>query len=303
MGKEYTRAVVEACTSVDDFIDVKDFLNSEILLAGKKPQAIVHVLPNIKIAQRAHQLGIPLRIGTNHRFYHWFTCNSAINLSRKKSTLHEAQLNLQLLEPFGIATQPSLPDFNDLFALTRLQPLPEKFAKLLSADHYNLVLHPKSQGNGREWGIDNFIQLVQLLDPQKFRIFISGVQKERAFISGLFDDVGDRVIDLTGQMNLAEFISFIAAADGLVASGTGPVHLAGALGKDALGIYPPIKPIHPARWAPLGQGAQVFVLERTCNDCKDAPQLCHCIQQVEPMWLKVALDAAQARKKQQINLA
>lgn len=64
-------------------------------------------------------------------------------------------------------------------------------------------------------------------------------------------------------MNLKQFISFIAAADGLIAASTGPLHIAAALGKVALGIYPPIKPMHPpGRWAPLGKNASYLVLEK-----------------------------------------
>ncbi|MDQ6812910.1 MAG: hypothetical protein M3040_04110 [Bacteroidota bacterium] len=160
---------------------------------------------------------------------------------------------------------------------------------LIDKSKYNLILHPKSQGNGREWGLDNFIRLIQLLDVQKFKIFISGVEKERVLLTPIFEACKDRVTDITGMMNLTEFISFIASCDGLVASGTGPIHLAAALGKDAFGIYPPIKPIHPGRWAPLGANAKVFVVDRTCYDCKGDKIACHCIHEVEPSWLQNSL--------------
>ncbi|MGI8635906.1 MAG: hypothetical protein ACR2KZ_10935, partial [Segetibacter sp.] len=68
-----------------------------------------------------------------------------------------------------------------------------------------------------------------------------------------------------------------------------PIHLAAALGKDAFGIYPPIKPIHPARWAPLGPKAQAFVVNKECNDCRGNKIICHCMKQVEPAWLRKAL--------------
>ena len=63
-------------------------------------------------------------------------------------------------------------------------------------------------------------------------------------------------------MNLEQFIAFIAQCDGLVANSTGPLHIAGALGKDALGIYSPRKSINPQRWKPLGAKAKSFVLDK-----------------------------------------
>lgn len=295
MGKAYTRPVIEACTSVDLFIDVADFMNGEVTIFGEKPAAIIHVLPIAKIAQRAKKINIPLRIGTTNRIYHWFTCNALVKLSRRKSILHEAQLNLKLLEPLGINREFSLEEIGNSFALNNIQPLPVRFSQLIDKNKFNLILHPKSQGNGREWGLNNFIKLVQLLDKDKFKIFISGVEKERPLLQPIFEAVGSHVTDITGLMSLSEFMSFIAASDSLIASGTGPIHLAAALGTNAFGIYPPIKPIHPGRWAPLGPKAQAFVVNKSCNDCKGNKNVCHCIGEVEPESLKKALNQAIAK--------
>lgn len=296
MGKAYTKPVIEACKNADQFIDVNDFMNGAVTVSGEKPEAILHVLPVAAIAMRAKKLKIPLRIGTTNRIYHWITCNELVKLSRKNSELHEAQLNLKLLEPLGITRNFSLAETGQLFAMERIQPLSEELAAFIQKDKYNLILHTKSQGNAREWGLDNFIQLINLLDTGKYKIFISGVEKERKLLQPIFDKAGEKVTDITGLMNLTEFISFIAACDGLVANSTGPLHIAAALGKNAFGIYPPVRPMHPGRWAPLGPKAEVFVLDKFCIDCKDDKSQCHCINEIDPIWLKEALDKAAFEK-------
>jgi heptosyltransferase III len=291
LGKAYTRPVIEACKYVDTFIDINVFLKDDtIQINGEKPVAILHVFPVAAIAMRALQLHIPLRIGTTNRFYHWLTCNKLVKLSRKHSLLHEAQLNLKLLKVFGIINNFSLQEIGKLFGLEKLKPLPEKFKNLISKDKYNLILHPKSLGSAREWGLSNFIMLIRLLGTSRYRIFISGTEKEREALQPVFNEVGDAVTDISGLMNLDEFISFISHCDGLVANSTGPLHIAAALGKDALGIYPPMRPIHPGRWAPLGPNARTFVLDKFCNDCKNNNKLCQCIMQVEPQWIKISLE-------------
>ena len=296
MGKAYTRPVIEACKYVDVFIDVEDFMNKEIKLKGETPECIVHVFPLPALAKRARRLNIPLRIGTTNRLYHWFSCNKLVKLSRKKSTLHEAQLNMVLLKPLGINEQYSLEQIGQLYGLEKLQPLPAHFADQINSRQYNLVLHPKSQGHGREWPLKNYIDLIKLLDASRFNIFITGTDKERQHMQPLFDEAGERVADLTGKMTLDEFISFIHHSDGLIASGTGPIHLAAALQKDALGIYPPIRPVHPGRWAPLGKNAQVFVLKKECIDCKGNADACHCIKEVAPEWLEQTLKKKYGQK-------
>jgi ADP-heptose:LPS heptosyltransferase len=292
LGNAYTRPVIEACKYIDDFIDVKDFMARTVTVCGQTPEAILHVFPVAAIARRARAVSIPIRIGTTNRLYHWTTCNEMVLLSRRNSQLHEAQLNLKLLEPFGITRDFSLEEIGTFFGLDRVQPLPPAFSTLIQPDKYNLILHPRSQGSAREWGLPNFIQLIRLLDRDRYRIFISGTKKERPSLQPLFDQVGDAVTDITGQMTLHELISFIGACDGLVANSTGPLHIAGAMGKDAMGIYPPIRPMHPGRWGPLGPGARVFVVDKDCSACRDSRSPCQCIMDVSPLLIRDALERA-----------
>jgi heptosyltransferase-3 len=86
--------------------------------------------------------------------------------------------------------------------------------------------------------------------------------------------------DITGKLSLPEFITFINLCDGIVAASTGPLHIAGALGKIALGLYPPIQPMDPLRWAPIGLKADFIVLDKNCNFCRTKPDACLCMQKI-----------------------
>ena len=90
-----------------------------------------------------------------------------------------------------------------------------------------------------------------------------------------------QVTDTCGRFTLEEFISFINATDGIVAMSTGPLHIAAALGKAAIGIFPPIRPMHPGRWAPVGKKAFALVADHECRLCrKDG--ICKCMDEVTP---------------------
>lgn len=289
LGKEYTRPVIEACRHVDAFIELNDFLNTPAAAEIEMPDAIIHVFPASVIAKKAKQLRLPLRIGTSHRLYHWFSCNTLIHFSRRKSELHEAQLNLKLLEPLGIESNLSTEEISFLYGLENVQPLQPELQKLMEPGMYHLILHPKSQGSSREWALENYITLIRLLDKKYFKIFISGTEKERPALQPLFEAVEEMVTDITGKMHLKQFISFIRHSHGLVACSTGPLHIAAALGIDAFGIYPPRKPLHPGRWGPVGKHAQVFVLEQECSDCKKK-SVCACINTIRPEEIKKELE-------------
>lgn len=291
LGKKYTQPIIECCEYIDEFIEVEDFLKNKITIGGTAPEAILHVFPVKEIASRAKKLSIPLRIGTTNRLYHWLSCNQLIRLSRKNSLLHEAQLNLKLLSALGIQQVFSLKDIVPLFGFSRIQPLDEAFKSFIHPTKFNLILHPKSQGSAREWGLPNFIKLIETLDPSKYHLLISGTEKERSLLEPLFEACKDRVTDITGKMNLSQFIAFINHCDGLVANSTGPLHIAAILGKNVFGLYPPIRPMHPGRWAPIGSHATILVFDKSCNDCRKKPIACHCIQDISPIELANTIQA------------
>jgi len=293
MGREYTEAVIKACEHIDAFLDWDKLSGGNEKDAVKtlkeiRADLILHVFPRPEIARMAKKAGIPDRLGTTNRLYHWNTCNKLVRLSRRKSELHEAQLNLKLIESISNEGLTSQKDIPDLYGLTNTEPVNDQFLSLIDPSLKNIILHPKSKGSAREWGLENFISLINILPKENFRIFVSGTREEGELIkaSDLFEI--DHVIDLTDQMTLGQLMSFIKQCDSLVAASTGPLHLASALGIQAIGIYPPIKPMHPGRWAPLGKKAKYLVKQEDCEDCrKQGP--CHCMEEIRPEDVKKIL--------------
>ena len=89
-------------------------------------------------------------------------------------------------------------------------------------------------------------------------------------------------------MSLKELIAFIQKADGLIAASTGPLHIAAVSGKIAIGLYPPIRPMHPGRWAPIGKKAEALVKNIYCSDCRGSLN-CKCLTEISPEEVKSKL--------------
>ncbi|MEO6524543.1 MAG: glycosyltransferase family 9 protein [Mucilaginibacter sp.] len=261
LGRTYTGPVIKTCAAVDHFInydELKALPEQEQILAlrSENIDTIIHVYPQKKIAALAKRAGIKKRIGTTNRTFHWLTCNKLVKLSRKNSDLHEAQLNIALLKPLDITQIPKLNELAGFYNYRSTTKLPEELAKLLPANKFNIILHPKSNGSGREWGLEHFKELIELLPADQFNIFISGSDKEKELLKNWLPTLPAHVIDMTGKLTLDQFIAFIAHADGLIAASTGPLHIAALTGIHALGLYPSIRPIHPGRWGPIGKQAE-----------------------------------------------
>jgi heptosyltransferase-3 len=285
LGRDYTRDVVGLSQYVDLFVSYDDILKMDPsarveFIKTLEVDYFLHVFPVKEIATLAKKAGIPTRIGTTNRFFHWFTCNKLVALSRKNSPFHETQLNIQLLSSLNIPTEITLSEIPEFYGFTILPEVVPELISLIDKTKTNVILHPRSKGSAREWGLDNFSKLLGLLPENKYKIFVSGTKEEgeqiRSFIAQ-----HERVNDLTGKLSLHQFIAFIHAADALIAASTGPLHIAAALGKKAIGLFAPMRPIHPGRWKPIGKKAHYLVLDKSCFDCRKNMD-CHCIREISP---------------------
>lgn len=277
LGKGYTKAVVDSYKDVDQFEDwavVQNQSSEEQLswMQALKANIILHVFPNKEIASLAKRAKVPMRVGTSHRIYHLWTCTHKVSFSRKKSDLHEAQLNFELLRPLGLNR---LPELDELVEATQsFQPekvsLPESFSTL---DKY-VILHPKSQGSAREWPMESYVELAQKLVKSGTTVVFTGTENEGKLFREILPK-DERILDSTGKLTLPELITFISQSNGLIACSTGPLHIAGFSGIRAVGLFSPKRPIHPGRWKALGPKVTILVND-ACEVCANGGE-CNCM--------------------------
>ena len=284
-GRTYTHDVINACKHIDEFYNYDTFKNFDqagrvSFLKRINADVILHIFPREDIASASRLAGIPHRIGTTHRLYHLWNCNRLVSFSRKNSDYHEAQLNTMLLKDLGLVEIPSLEKLMTLSGFTKIPELPEKFTDRLSRSKFKLILHPGSNESAREWNKVHYRDLVRYLPADRVQIIITGSENERGGLEEWIRSLSGNVLDFVGKLTLEELIALINSCDGLIAASTGPLHIAAALGKHCLGIFPPIRPMHPGRWSPLGAAAEFAVIKKSCSDCRNEPKKCHCINEI-----------------------
>lgn len=286
--KAYTKEVV-AC-----FEPISQILTLEELEIASKEQrneilrnfdVVIHLFPNKAVAKWCKAAQIPKRIGTAHRFFHFFTCNVRPRFTRRRSDLHEAQLNFKLLAPLGIQTIPSLDQMNQ--HLTFLPNGTHEFSEFKKEDNI-ILLHPKSNGSGVEYPIEKYIELAEILAQKGYRIYFTGTEKEGALFRKQIP-IHPNIKDATGLWDLKTFITVISKSKALIACSTGPYHIAGLTGIKAIGLFAQRKPIHPGRWAALGRQAQALTSEGVCENCA-AGKECRCIEEISIQAISYALE-------------
>jgi ADP-heptose:LPS heptosyltransferase len=286
LAHHYTHAIAKHAKHFDALIDwtqLEKQPDDKIISSFKaeKADAIIHLSIDKRIARLAKSAHIPRRIGTSQRLFHWFYCNKRVNQARRHSTLHELQLNAQMLLPLHINAFSDKLKLLDYMALESPRlPLPDDIERQLEADCFKLIIHPGSNGHGREWPEDHIIELTNRLKDKNVSLFFTGTQAEEKRFARLIDKA-PHVFNTMGKISLTQLLSFIGRCDGLIASGTGPVHIAAALGKQTIGLFPPRKGISPRRWSPPGKKVSVLMHKRrkACFSCTDS-QGCECMAKI-----------------------
>ncbi|MGI6320845.1 MAG: glycosyltransferase family 9 protein [Bacteroidales bacterium] len=299
LGNKYTKSIIECSEAVDQFVDYSAIENldkkAKIEKIRKlKADAVIHVFPQKDIAKLMKRAKVKHRVGTSHRLYNWLYCNSLVSFSRKNSDLHESELNLFLLEGILIEFNKYLDKDLLPYCHFKAPKLEEQIANVfLDKDKKNLIFHPKSKGSAREWSLEHYKELIESLSPEKYNIIITGTEAEGKLIKEIIDtDKYSHLKDSTGKLTLTELISLISACDLLLACSTGPLHIAALCDIKTIGIYPPIRPMHPERWKPLGEKSKILVKNKKCISCIKTPNNCKCVNSIAVETVKTEIEIA-----------
>jgi ADP-heptose:LPS heptosyltransferase len=243
---------------------------------------------NVAICLRATQsnaralwkAGIGKRIGTSRRLYS-FLFNYRVRLSRRRSHHHEADLNIQLVQSFvdPIPTQfpqISLPQEIIQRVEELTAPIPDRSSRPL------VILHPGSGGSARNWPVEYFRDLaIRLSNNHGYPIVVTGTESEKDICSTV---AGSQCLNLCGKMDLLELAGLLTNCEILIANSTGPLHLAVALGRKVLGLYPPVKDCLPERWGPYGHPEWALLPDLPlCRKCRPGRiSECRCMESLTP---------------------
>lgn len=279
LGAKYTVPILKACPFIDEVWDWKELEQKNdkdriSIIQNEQFDAVVHVFPRKEIARWMKMAKVPIRIGTSHRAFHLLTCTKRVSFTRKNASESEGQLNFHLLRPFGLKELPSFFDLNRVAVLKA----PEKALPFPVGDGKKVVLHAKSQGSAVEWPTSKFASLTERLVEKGYTVYWTGTEKEGELIRSFIPEVSGSV-DTMGKLSLEELMCLIGKVDALVACSTGPLHIAGALGTKAVGLFSPRRPIHPGRWQPLGEKSIALTSRAVCP-CKSKED-CSCIDKIE----------------------
>jgi ADP-heptose:LPS heptosyltransferase len=179
----------------------------------------------------------------------------------RRRALHQVEYYLELVRELGAPTDGF--DRSRPLRLAAPESARRDVRELLAAERVRpgaplVVLAPCAVGAGKEWPAERFGKLAALLWGRGAEVVLVGSPAERpktAAVAAPARAAGASVLDLAGRNRVAEMAALFEVAGGFVGNDSGPMHLAGAMGLAALGVFVSTDPV---RYRPLGPRTAVL---------------------------------------------
>ncbi len=145
-----------------------------------------------------------------------------------------------------------------------------------------LVVHPHARWATKALPDDWVRRLVRALAPRRVVIVGRGAPVE-----------AEGARDLTNRTTFPELLAVLRAADGVISSDSGPMHLAAALGRPLVAVFGPTA---PGKTGPWTANSRVVRLDLACAPCESRrcrnPERLACLERIGPEEILRALASA-----------
>lgn len=218
-----------------------------------------------------YRIGIPIRIDTKGSFF----APLATHLYEVPPRLLHPDTLLNALRSLGWEVESEMPELRvsdsarEAIGRRLMQCGVEPAEKLI-------VFHPFASTANRTLSSAKVERIAGLLMQQGWRVAIVG---SASHIRGLALPRGaPGLLNLAGQLSLSESMALIARADAVLTTDSGPLHIAGALGRPTVGLFRAIRPeyasLYPSVKALFWNGGAECLPHCTWDSwygCQEAP--------------------------------
>ncbi|MEO8664283.1 MAG: glycosyltransferase family 9 protein [Ignavibacteria bacterium] len=237
------------------------------------------VMPTERAAYQMYFGKIKNRIGVGKKLYEMLTFMKSVSRNKYVPLRHEADYSMDLARRIGVKT-------NDLTPEIFLTNEEKDFGKntleskgVKESDH-KIIVHTGSGNSSRNWSEEKYLQLIQkILEKNTLtKIIITAKEMSEAFKQKIHSLNSNSVIFVNENINrLRDLICIISNADLLLASSTGPLHIASALNVKTIGLFCHRRMNCTKHWGALGEKAiNLEVSEEYCDlNCSADKEFCN----------------------------
>jgi ADP-heptose:LPS heptosyltransferase len=207
--------------------------------------------------------GIPLRVGPYSSLRSFFVFNRGVLQRRSRCLKHEAEYNLDLVG--GTDSGPPRA------WVETSEQAKAKASAFLSGRGFQskqyVVLHPGSSGSARYLKQELLHEFARRILSKGIPLILSGGPAEEQLLREFQAQVpGVCLLGGSTGPGLDVLAEVLRGAKAVIAHGTGPLHLAAAVGTPVLAIFPPLFVLSEKRWGPLVDRRSVWMPPVDCPE-------------------------------------
>jgi len=282
------RELVEGHTALRQVIclprklSAREFLHQVKQLRRTKYDAVIdlHSGPRASLLTLFCRAG--LKIGYKIKYRHVFY-NIKVPRKSLSGHVHSVENHINAIQAAGIPV-PSIPP---LSMAAESEAEKRNVRALLSQFGLNddafLSLHIGAGNKFREWGTDNLIKFIDLLDEQaSFPVILTGSSEDGPATDMILSGCRKPPFSLVGRLGLRELRHLIGLSRLFVGSDSGPMHIAATTSTPIVAYFGPTLPAHFAPWK-----ADAVILEKDipCRPCRQTECITNdfrCIRGITP---------------------
>ena len=216
----------------------------------------------IKAAKRAN---IPVRIGDKGNVILQRYLTHPVHQNFHNLSFHIIEQNLALLEPLKSSSDKFLKDLKINVSKKDVSKAKTCLKEQGWVDEPLVIIQPCTGGSDREWLPEQFTHLIRIFHHKtNYRVVLTGAgPREVSRIREITNGCQTKPYTLTDYGTLSELKGLLHIASAFIGTNTGPMHLAAALGKPTIALFPS-KFQKPLQWGPW---AVEHVIMRDTSKC------------------------------------
>ena len=205
---------------------------------------------------------IPVRIGPYSTIRSFLTFNFGVLQKRSRCKMHESEYNLQLLKRLGVEFEGPAKSIKKLpRALIGIESSAAERVREFLIQHAIepgsfVCLHPGSSGSARYLSFEKMSEFIKLLllklAEKKMKLILTGGPLEAELLAQYKKSYPSvNLFGGTPSVLVSDLAQVFSKSSGVIAHGTGPLHLAAAVEVPVFAIFPPLFVLSERRWGPL----------------------------------------------------
>lgn len=262
----YNADIVRNLSYIDRVIKIDGFTKDELLekIAYFKADVFIALYNDSYIASLAKASKAKIKIGPISKLSSFFTYNKGIRQQRSKSIKNEADYNLDLVAKLDKER------YDEIFELNTKIELSEENRNVanlyFSENNINgkvLVVNPFMGGSAKNITDEQYINILKKVKqetPNLNIIITCHISDEERAEKLRLALAQENIFVFANGASILNTAAIIERTNVYFGGSTGPTHIAGALGKKIVAIYPNKKTQSPTRWGIYGNNDVTYII-------------------------------------------